>query len=209
VPRTGSGVTRDDVFRGDERGSASETAPGGLRGSLEQLERRPGPVAIGMLVAAIGYVLDQATKHLAYVHLAGGEVIDLPGPFFLHLARNPGAAFGLGLPWWAFPIVTGVVVAFVMAYLPNATSAFETFAYGLLLAGALGNMTDRLVRPHPDGWGRGEVVDFIGVTFWPTFNVADICISLGFVFVVIAVLVHWQHERQGGLPPHRTRPDRA
>lgn len=169
---------------------------GALRDRARAFDRRPGPVGIGLIVAAIGYLLDQATKQLALVHLAGGDVIDLPGPFFLHLARNPGAAFGLGLPWWTFPIVTAVVVAFVLAYLPTSTSGFETLAYGLLAAGALGNMTDRLVRPHPDGVGRGEVIDFIGVTFWPTFNVADICITVGFLFVVVAVAIHWQRERR-------------
>jgi signal peptidase II len=159
----------------------------------------PGPVRIGLLVAAIGWVLDQGTKKLAVETLAAGRVVDLPGPIHLELAFNPNAAFGIPAPWWLFPIVTLVLAWLVAFHLPRSQTLFEPFAYGLLLAGALGNLSDRFLRPHPDGFGRGEVVDFIASTFWPTFNVADVCITVGFFLLVAAAVV--QHLRDAKPEP--------
>ena len=50
-------------------------------------------------------------------------------------------------------------------------------AVGLIVGGALGNITDRLLRG--EGWLRGGVVDFIDVQWWPIFNVADIAVTTG------------------------------
>ncbi len=154
----------------------------------------PSAAVIGTLVAAIGLLLDQATKALALEALVRGDSVDLPGPLFLQLTFNPGAAFGIPAPWWLILVVTVAVIGLVVVNLPRSTTTVEPFAYGLLAAGALGNVTDRLVRPHPDGPGRGEVVDFIASDFWPTFNVADICISVGFGLLVIAALTVRQHD---------------
>lgn len=53
-----------------------------------------------------------------------------------------------------------------------------------MLGGALGNLADRLVRGH-----HGEVVDFITLSHWPTFNVADAAIDGGVLLVIISLLV--------------------
>ena len=58
---------------------------------------------------------------------------------------------------------------------------------GLILAGALGNLIDRVVRSP--GFGRGAVVDFIYVEHFATFNIADSCISCGAVLAVLLVLL--------------------
>lgn len=157
-----------------------------LLGRLSRAE----PLALGLLVAAAGWVLDQATKAAAVRALGSGEVVGRSWPVYLQLTYNEGAAFGLPVPWWVFPIVTIVVVVLVVRHLPHATSLAEPFAYGLLLAGALGNITDRYLRPDAEGLGRAGVVDFIASDVWPTFNVADICISIGFVLLVIAAYLH-------------------
>ncbi|MDP8960772.1 MAG: signal peptidase II [Actinomycetota bacterium] len=162
------------------RADLTGRAPGGRRTpSLD-------PMRIGLLVGAIGWVLDQATKAVVVHTLAIGETVPLPGPLFLQLTFNAGAAFGLPVPWWVFPIVAAVVVTLVVRNLPRAESLLDPFAYGLLLAGALGNVTDRLLRPNLAGFGRGEVVDFIASSFWPTFNLADIWITVGFVLLLAA-----------------------
>lgn len=168
------------------------------RGLLSRLADRllarlldPGPLTVGLLVAAIGWVADQAAKALAVRELDGGQVVDVPGPLFFQLTFNEGAAFGIPAPWWVFVIVTVLVVTLVVRNLPRAVSLVEPIAYGLLLAGALGNITDRLVRSEP-GFARGEVVDFIASTFWPTFNLADVWITVGFLLLVVGA---WRHER--------------
>ena len=157
----------------------------------DALER--GFVARGLLLALAGWILDQATKTLA-VRTLSARSFDLPGPFHLHLVHNDGAAFGLGAPWWLFLVVTAVVGAVVLRNLPRASGWLDASAYGLLLAGALGNVTDRLVRPP--SFAHGEVVDFIGSTVWPTFNVADVCITLGFFLLVAGVLLAEHRERR-------------
>ena len=146
-----------------------------------------------MILAMAGWILDQATKTLA-VRTLTARVIDLPGPFHLHLVHNDGAAFGLSAPWWLFLVVTVVVAAVVVRNLPRATGWLDASAYGLLLAGALGNVTDRLVRPPR--FARGEVVDFIGSSVWPTFNIADVCITIGFILLVAGVLMAEHRERR-------------
>lgn len=164
---------------------------------------RPGPVQVGLLVAVTGWILDQATKALAVRTLSSGRVVGGSLPVHFQLTFNEGAAFGLPVPWWVFPIVTAVVVVLVVRNLPGSVSALEPFAYGLLLAGALGNMTDRLLRPDPDGIGRGEVVDFIASDVWPTFNVADVCISIGFILLLLATYLHEREvaDRSGTAQP--------
>lgn len=145
-----------------------------------------GPMQVGLLLAAIWWILDQATKALVVQALVPGRRVALPGPLFLQLTFNEGAAFGLPVPWWVFPVVTAVVVTLVVRNLPRARSMLDWFAYGLLLGGALGNVTDRFVRPHPAGFARGEVIDFIASPFWPTFNLADVGITVGFALLLLA-----------------------
>lgn len=151
-----------------------------------------GPLTVGLLTAAACWLLDQATKAIAVRTLSLGEVVEIPGPLYFSLTFNEGAAFGIPAPWWVFVIVTALVFFLVVRNLPRSVSSVEPIAYGLLLAGALGNITDRLLRPDPDGFARGEVVDFIASSFWPTFNVADICITSGFLLLVVGA---WRHER--------------
>ena len=155
----------------------------------------PGTVAVAYALAAALLVLDQATKNLVVDVLALGRFVPLLGPRVgWQLVLNPGGAFGLPAPHWLFLIVTVVVVAVVVRSLPRVPSLLQATAYGLLLAGALGNAIDRLVRsggPVP-GFGRGHVVDFVAWGTFPRFNVADSAITMGFVLLVLAL---WRDER--------------
>ncbi|MFN2556327.1 MAG: signal peptidase II [Nitriliruptorales bacterium] len=165
----------------------------------------PDPLRVGLLVAAMGWILDQATKVIAVASLNLGERVQLPGPLFLQLTFNEGAAFGLPVPWWVFPIVAAIVVTLVVRNLPRTQSLLDPFAYGLLLAGAIGNVTDRLLRSSGAGIGRGEVVDFIASSFWPTFNLADVCITIGFVLLLVAAFRQERaNRRDGAVRPEMT-----
>jgi signal peptidase II len=75
-------------------------------------------------------------------------------------------------------VVLGAVVA-------RVRTAPEAIGGGLVLGGALGNLSERLVS---DGH-RGQVPDFITLTHWPTFNVADAAVSLGVVVVAATLLL--------------------
>jgi signal peptidase II len=139
-------------------------------------------VALG--VAAVVVVVDQVTKALALEHLGPGRTHVL-GPFGFALGYNTGSAFSLftGHAVWLGLLVV-VLVAVLAAVAWRAGSTLLAVALGLMIGGALGNLSDRLFRGH-----HGAVVDFVTLTHWPTFNVADAAITAGAVLVVIALLV--------------------
>lgn len=160
----------------------------GIRSSL--------PVQVGLLVAAIGIVLDQATKELAEAWLRPSEYVPWLGEHVgWQLVHNPGGAFGLPAPSWVFLVVTILVAAIVLRTLPATRHVLPATAYGLLLSGALGNLVDRVLRPGDDELLGGHVVDFIAWGPWPRFNIADSAITVGFVLLVVAL---WREERRGG-----------
>lgn len=151
------------------------------------------PVQFALILAAAAIVLDQATKELVEGVLTRGEFVPFLGASVgWQLVYNPGGAFGLPAPAPLFLIVTLIVVAIVARTLPKAPDLLAAGAYGLLLAGALGNVIDRLLRAQ-DGFMSGEVVDFVAWGSFPRFNVADSCITIGFVLLVVAL---WREERQ-------------
>ncbi len=137
--------------------------------------------------AALIYGLDRLTKVLAEEHLAERPPIEvIPGVFQLRYTTNPGGAFGLfgGLTWLFVTVSVLVVGAILVAsfHLPTRTSAV---ALGLVLAGAVGNLTDRVIR----GSGfSGRVVDFLDFHVWPVFNVADSAIVIGAALLLLAGL---------------------
>ena len=159
-------------------------------GSTAPPPRRPSRLLCLTLVgvlAALGLLADQWTKHLAVQHLADHGVSYAGGLLRLTLARNPGAAFSTGTSYTpvisVIAIVATVVVCVVALRTRNRTWAV---ALGLLLAGVLGNLVDRLVRePGPL---RGHVVDFLELPHWPVFNVADVCINLAALLILVQVV---------------------
>jgi signal peptidase II len=165
-------------------------------------DRLSFPVQVGLLAATILVVLDQATKELAEAKLVHGEFVSLIGSHIgWQLVYNPGGAFGMPAPPWVFLVVTVLVVAIVARTLPSTDSILQASAYGLLLAGALGNVLDRLFRDGDDRAFGGHVVDFVAWGAFPRFNVADSAITVGFVLLVIAL---WREERRHRHPDEDT-----
>ena len=143
---------------------------------------------LAFTVALLGWALDQATKVLAVRELTDQPPVQVVGNALrLTLVRNPGAAFSTGTSLTPVIAVVALVASLVIArYAVRVRHRGWALAIGLLLAGVLGNLTDRLLRdPGPF---RGYVVDFFQLPHWPVFNVADICINLaaaGFVLLLI------------------------
>jgi signal peptidase II len=159
---------------------ADETAPDATS------RRRRTRLFVG--VCAIAYVLDVVTKILAVEMLRDRAPVELvPGVLTLTYTRNPGAAFGLatGLTL-VLSLVAVVVVVAVIRIATRLRDPLWAVALGLLLAGALGNLTDRIFR-HP-GVLRGHVVDFLEFPNWPIFNIADVCITTAAAVVVVQSL---------------------
>lgn len=141
-------------------------------------------------IAIPAFLADLTTKLLAVQLLESQQSIPLLGGLLsLRLVRNPGAAFSLGEN--ATVLFSGVSMAallFVLIWLvPRVRHRLWAIATGLLVAGIVGNLVDRLFRaPGPM---RGHVVDFIAIPHFAIVNVADICITVaaGLIIFVTAI----------------------
>jgi len=131
------------------------------------------------VTAGLTYSLDRASKIWAEHRLAGRPpIVVIRGVLDLTYTTNSGGAFGLGeRAWWIFAVATlGVSIAIVLGARRVHRSS-TAVALGLVLGGALGNLTDRLF--HGEGLFRGTVIDFIDLHVWPVFNAADTAIVVG------------------------------
>lgn len=139
-------------------------------------------------IGAAAWLADQATKTLAVHRLDGRPSVELIGDFFqLTLTRNSGAAFSTGESLTVFiSLFACAALVVVLVVARRVRDTVWAWAFGLLLAGIAGNLTDRLFRePGPL---RGHVIDFFHLTHWPIFNVADICINVAAGLIVLQSL---------------------
>jgi signal peptidase II len=135
--------------------------------------------------AAAVLALVQLTKHLVVSNLAGRPPVDLVGDVVqLRYTTNSGGAFSLltGAPLF-FGIMAMVIIGGIVYASRRAQPLAILVILGLILGGALGNLTDRLLRG--DALLRGEVVDCIKVGIWPVFNLADSCVVVGGILLAI------------------------
>jgi signal peptidase II len=118
------------------------------------------------LIAGIVVIVDQITKAIATTHLT--------------LVRNTGAAFGLFKDQTIiFILMSAAAIIFIGFYLIKKKASYY-LPFALILGGAAGNLIDRL--------RFGYVVDFIDLRFWPVFNVADSCITIGAVILFFVII---------------------
>jgi signal peptidase II len=145
-------------------------------------------LAILFVTAAVVYAIDVVTKIIAVAQLEDRRPIEILGTFFqLDFTRNPGAAFSLGVGMTVvFSCITiGVIIA-ILRTAKRLGSIAWALVFGLVLGGALGNLTDRVFRDP--GFLRGHVIDFLHLTHWPIFNVADMAFTFAGVLVVVLIL---------------------
>ncbi|HEV3399639.1 MAG TPA: signal peptidase II [Actinomycetes bacterium] len=136
-------------------------------------------------IAGLVLALDQLTKHLVVTNLAGRPPVDLIGEVVqFRYTTNSGGAFSLltGAPLF-FGIMAIVIIGGIIYASRRAQPLSMLVVLGLILGGALGNLTDRLLRG--EGLLRGEVVDFVKVGWWPVFNLADSCVLVGGILLAI------------------------
>jgi signal peptidase II len=144
-----------------------------------------------MAAVAVGVVVvDQLTKGWALHRLAGGP-IHVWWRLRFALTFNSGAAFSLGPGLTPFLVAGGVVLLAVLLFIGRSVASRpQAVALGLVLGGALGNLTDRLVRHN-----HRAVIDFIDLRPWPTFNVADTAVVCGAILLVLAG-AEWGRRRE-------------
>ena len=166
-----------------------------------------------LLLTLLVVVLDRATK--AWIEsrpLTFFPHVVIPNYFTLIFSRNPGIAFSFfsysNSTATRIALITGsfLIIALIAWLLVTGrdSSSFNAAGLSLLLGGAAGNLTDRIIH--------GAVTDFLEVWLrllpwqlfnpWPTFNVADAAVTIGAVLLIFDVLIH---PRPKKTPPRKTR----
>jgi signal peptidase II len=176
-------------------------APPAGSGTAESAGGTPRRRAVGVLlgVAVAALVADLVTKQLALSGLTGrGPVSLLGGAVYLTLTRNSGAAWSIGSDHtWVFPLITIGVIAWIAWMALRLQSLPWAVSLGLVLGGALGNLTDRVFRAP--GHFVGHVVDMVSLfdpygQVWPVFNLADSSLVCGVVLAVFLELTGRQRD---------------
>lgn len=143
--------------------------------------RRP-LLILGLVVFVV--VLDQVTKALVVEYLADEPLSIIGDSVEFRLSRNPGGAFSILTGFTPLLAVLAAIVAIVLVRVAQrAKDPVMVVALSLVLGGALGNLADRVFRAP--GFLRGEVVDFVRVGAFPSFNAADSAITIGAVLLLV------------------------
>lgn len=142
-----------------------------------------------VFLMAVAGLADQLTKAAALSLLSQGTPVPVFPGFNLTLGFNEGASFGMmggfmaGRPLVMVALTGALTLAFAVMAL-RAKHPLEQAGFALVVGGALGNIIDRL--------RQGAVTDFLDLYWrnwhWPTFNVADVAITLGAVLILAASL---------------------
>ncbi len=127
-------------------------------------------------------ITDQASKYIISRLIPFRGSVRVLGDFirFIHI-YNPGAVFSIPVGSY-FPYIVGVACILLFIF----TIRKRSVLLSLILGGAISNLIDRI--------RIGAVVDFIDIGIgnlrWPTFNVADSCITIGVIIIIITQFKH-------------------
>ena len=134
-----------------------------------------------IITAILIVIVDQISKYLIHLFKPSFEFAF----FIIRYSQNTGAAFGIFQNATIFlAIISLIVASSIIWYYPKLEKekTIVHLFFGLLLGGTIGNLIDRIARRY--------VIDFIGTTFWPFFNVADAAITIS----VIGLIMYWSIE---------------
>ncbi len=138
-----------------------------------------------IITALLVVVADQFTKHLIATRFLPDESrIFIPHVLWLTYVQNQHGAFGL---FGSHPLVLAalasiVLVSFFLWYRQERGGWGTHLAFALILGGAIGNIADRI--------RLGYVVDFFDLRWFPVFNIADSCITIGVALLLLRMLRH-------------------
>jgi len=135
------------------------------------------------LTTLLVLIIDQLSKLWVVNNFIPGESrVVLNKVLWLTYVQNQGAAFGIlqGHSWLFFICAILVIVILVVINSKQHLPATMQVIFGLIMAGAIGNLLDRLRLNY--------VVDFFDLGWWPVFNVADMAIVCGGILLVLKLL---------------------
>jgi signal peptidase II len=164
----------------DETAATAATAP-----APAERPRGRRRIAVLFSVAAFAYALDLVSKLIVVAKLEHHPSVQVLGDWLEFTAiRNAGAAFSFGQAYTViFTVIAAAVIVVIIRLARKLYSLPWAIALGLLLGGALGNLTDRIFRAP--GVFQGEVIDFIAPKGFAVFNLADSAIVCGGILIVL------------------------
>jgi signal peptidase II len=176
------GFTNESTMTDDFAADAAHPAPSSPRPGKRLL------LSLFAGFAVFAYAFDQLTKIWVTTTMVEGERIPvLPPLLHWYFIRNSGAAFSIGENvTWVFSIIMAGVSIAILFQVRKLGSAWWALALGLLLGGALGNLTDRLFREP--SFAMGHVVDFIQLPNFAIFNIADSAVVSAVSIICILTL---------------------
>ena len=146
---------------------------------MKKLEMKYKKIFLILLVIIIVF-LDQITKYI----LIGKNFTIIPNILNFTYTENTGVAFGIGANNIFLTIIVNIIVLGVIidCIRKNQTDFKILIPLILIFSGGVGNLIDRIFR--------GYVIDFIDINLFnfPNFNIADICITIGIIFLIIIIL---------------------
>lgn len=157
--------------------------------------------ALFIAVVASVVLVDYVTKMMILERFHLYEQVNVIGDYLrLTFIYNPGAAFGIHLGEYSRPIflvlsIVALAALAAMYWVTPIEDRVRLAAISLICGGAIGNLLDRIRSVH-------GVVDFldvgVGTLRWPVFNVADIAVTTGAVFLAISLWQEEQHQDEHG-----------
>jgi signal peptidase II len=159
-----------------------------------------------LIALATALPLDQLSKWWIIDHFHYGErMVVIPGLFDLTHVRNPGGAFSffatgpveIRMTFFIGSTLIAIVLLLVFLKRHEPHERLSPLALGIIMGGALGNLTDRIVH--------GEVIDFLDVHLWggytwPTFNIADSAIVVGVGILMLEIFLQEDPSQAEDLP---------
>lgn len=133
-----------------------------------------------LILASILAFLDQLTKYFAFTNLKTGPINIIGQTIQFQYSENIGIAFGIPIPPIVMIFATIIIIPLIIFL---ATKEFKIqhrlskISLALILGGALGNLIDRFTH--------GFVIDFIKISIWPNFNLADVYIVTGILLILV------------------------
>ena len=133
-----------------------------------------------IIIIAIIVLLDQITKFLAKILIGEKTIVLVKNILHLNLTKNTGAAFSLLQGNNFILTLLGLVILCVLVYYLFHSGRDEAIALSMIIGGAIGNLIDRVLHEG--------VIDFIQISIWPIFNLADVAISVGAILLIYSLV---------------------
>lgn len=148
---------------------------------------------IPIITILVGIFVDQYTKYLACTYIKEESVSLIEGVFQLHYLENKGAAFGILQNQQIFFVIIGILAIILFSYIYLKMPKKKKFlplriCVVLMVAGAIGNMIDRIRLNYVIDFFYFELIDF------PIFNVADIYATISAFGLILLFLFYYKEE---------------